>query len=130
MSPSLRIIYIGIEFKVFTLATATGNSHCCTCLDHLGDVTKIETILSSVAPPACPCRRRYHAIFCQCKYGFIMPSVITEFLRQEILIKGKKEKHIRGSLCINHRYRLIDLFTFSVFAKHAILMRVKHNFRI
>ncbi len=59
-----------------------------------------------------------------------MPSVITEFLRQEILIKGKKEKHIRGSLCINHRNRLIDLYTFSVFAKHAILMRGEHNFRI
>ena len=42
----VSIVYIGVEFKAITPATATGDSNYCTCLGHLGrrDTDRIVSI--------------------------------------------------------------------------------------
>jgi hypothetical protein len=47
----LWIVYIGVVFKVITLATATHDSHYCTFLGHLGCCNRDRIISISVALP-------------------------------------------------------------------------------
>jgi hypothetical protein len=47
----LWIVYIGVVFKAITLATATRDSHYCTCLGHLGHWNRDRIISIYVALP-------------------------------------------------------------------------------
>jgi hypothetical protein len=51
MNVYVGTVYIGVVFKVITLATATRESHYCTCLGHIGHCNRDKIISIYVAPP-------------------------------------------------------------------------------